>query len=1322
MSEKGFDSEDQTTPDNLEDTDEIRCICGDSDDDGYTIQCDNCYTWQHIKCMKVDPSVKEYKCHNCSDIKIEKSLKDGKKSKKYQKIRRETESGVYSSVPQMSESSITGTSNKSRNRSSDLSFVMKERQSSSHSKEYEPIEKNIITSKAVEELFPKIYSQYQHRKRSMSLSSTSKTDNEHNRDDNQETLSIRSTSPSLEIGNPFNMEKESLARPFMKTIVKQVRPKVLKKNSNCYGLFAETNISPGLFIVEFKGEVCLKSDYKANESNQYSLLGVTQPFVLFYPVLNLCVDARRVGTEARFIRRSCHPNAETRTIVVPGGDEVHLGIFSKFEILKGREITIGWDWESNHIANSIAQMQDSNFENDDDENTLVKKRDEIGKITAAILRLTECACENKDDCVIFKMQNEGKILSKTRKNKKLVMDVEETLIEEEKETSPGVNDEDYDDDMDSSQKKRDNTSLTRKINRKGKQNTEFSLNGNNRNFLEENEVSNQIGRKDKKKVKELDAKSDNIAPYSQKNKGKESANRVREEISGNIKRKSLGSRKSTGNRHRSSLLSSSKRRQQHEDEEEQHSDSSLSSVNSEMSVDDDTSIIEVSPPNADKNNLNEYINKENNEDQLSALYDPSNKIDHSIETGVNDILTQSSTNPPRPLPPAISQIPFKDYLIQMHEWKKAIEAMSHSASTENDRPSSSILHESNVETTSENVEPETIEKSKGLKSNPNEDLIMEKDEEIGHDERLVPLPTSIIPAKRVASSPGPTLNNQNGKYLYNENGSDVKGKRQKTEELQNFSKGKGKETEIEKEGVQSLTPDNRDNVENTSLMKASGDLKKQVTDSLTTYNSANETSKTITPKPRKLSLNEYRSQLAITALNKETLEKRSTAEDSKSPISFVTEIDKKENKTIDNNDTASSSPVNASIKTKLSLKEYQDKRLAESSNNSSVDVIKKTIDLVSTTTEEFKQKSDVIENKQINEQAKSEEVVDLTVISTSPKSPKLPKTEDNKSSLINDGYFPDVDFRFDFTSKDINAFATSEFGRHANSSHSDGSYEETRGRHSPYKDYSSMKSSGNYNSSYNIPLGDTSMQTSPRPEHTSPPRGPRYYGGGHFRGNRMGGSYRGMSMSPGDRGRYHSGSGYFNSAGSLPATPRQGAQSSMMTSSASSPYDPANPDGQSANTSNERDPILDNSNIVGNNSGSGIAMETKARDYARSGGDRSDLRDRWSYNNYANMDRSREREWRERERDDSRKEWNNKRLDHYREREYTGTSELPRYPMMVTRRPSNQDRYTMIGGLPTGPAAGINPSPSGISKNSEQSSSNNPSQRFGIDDHRRNRR
>lgn len=50
----------------------------------------------------------------------------------------------------------------------------------------------------------------------------------------------------------------------------------------------------------------------------YVLFSRLHPFVLFYSKfedLDLCVDASAYGGDARFIRRSCSPNAEVGTIV-----------------------------------------------------------------------------------------------------------------------------------------------------------------------------------------------------------------------------------------------------------------------------------------------------------------------------------------------------------------------------------------------------------------------------------------------------------------------------------------------------------------------------------------------------------------------------------------------------------------------------------------------------------------------------------------------------------------------------------------------------------------------------------------------------------------------------------------------------------------------------------------------------------------------------------------------------------------------------------------------------------------------------------------------
>ena len=51
-----------------EDEGEIRCICGITDDDGFTICCDGCFVWQHMVCVGIttDTVPDQYLCEKCN--------------------------------------------------------------------------------------------------------------------------------------------------------------------------------------------------------------------------------------------------------------------------------------------------------------------------------------------------------------------------------------------------------------------------------------------------------------------------------------------------------------------------------------------------------------------------------------------------------------------------------------------------------------------------------------------------------------------------------------------------------------------------------------------------------------------------------------------------------------------------------------------------------------------------------------------------------------------------------------------------------------------------------------------------------------------------------------------------------------------------------------------------------------------------------------------------------------------------------------------------------------------------------------------------------
>ncbi|OON24018.1 SET domain protein, partial [Opisthorchis viverrini] len=127
------------------------------------------------------------------------------------------------------------------------------------------------------------------------------------------------------------------------------RYQVMSFDFNRKGLIALADIYPGEPVVEYHGVCMLLSEY--NEMYDYR----KHPYVLFYKSwtqLPLCVDARKFGNEARYIRRSCTPNCEVRHFVSTYDDpltgptsRIRLIVFAIRPITRSTELTLHFDFD-----------------------------------------------------------------------------------------------------------------------------------------------------------------------------------------------------------------------------------------------------------------------------------------------------------------------------------------------------------------------------------------------------------------------------------------------------------------------------------------------------------------------------------------------------------------------------------------------------------------------------------------------------------------------------------------------------------------------------------------------------------------------------------------------------------------------------------------------------------------------------------------------------------------------------------------------------------------------------------------------------------------
>lgn len=122
----------------------------------------------------------------------------------------------------------------------------------------------------------------------------------------------------------------------------------------------ESDVPYGGFVGELKGQIGRKEEYCSNPDNRWEALRHPEPFVFFASFLPLYVDTRHEGTLLRYIRRSCRPNVRMQ-ILITGESEYHFCFIAAENIYAGEEISIGWDIDKDVRHALEASLQNGNI-------------------------------------------------------------------------------------------------------------------------------------------------------------------------------------------------------------------------------------------------------------------------------------------------------------------------------------------------------------------------------------------------------------------------------------------------------------------------------------------------------------------------------------------------------------------------------------------------------------------------------------------------------------------------------------------------------------------------------------------------------------------------------------------------------------------------------------------------------------------------------------------------------------------------------------------------------------------------------------------------
>ncbi|KAJ5758719.1 hypothetical protein N7520_005875 [Penicillium odoratum] len=404
----------------------IKCICQFNEDDGSTVFCERCETWQHIVCYYPDKRVPDV--HNC--IECEPRQLDSRRAADRQRQRRIREQSEDGDRRKRSSAKAP----KKKPKDGDMNGYVHQR-SESGTRDQPPSKKpktshRSSTSVSALSGAPHLPTQSRKRRSSTSIApSPTKSfgpsiplyskeflhlydaDDDHVDMDSNLFVNVSLVGETASwVKNPDALARVTNGRraedTFMWSDAALDRSRwpalttdtltdptvtVGSRNPSWKIVRTQDAVRKDDVVGEITGKVGMFDDYCLDPNNRWSELRHPEPFVFFSSHLPLYIDSRYEGSMLRYTRRSCRPNV-TMKIFITNDVEYHFCFVAKEDIPAGSEITIMWYLD--------AQLSESS-------NGLVKQESGDSATDAAAVCISNtlanfggCACEHPQNCLL----------------------------------------------------------------------------------------------------------------------------------------------------------------------------------------------------------------------------------------------------------------------------------------------------------------------------------------------------------------------------------------------------------------------------------------------------------------------------------------------------------------------------------------------------------------------------------------------------------------------------------------------------------------------------------------------------------------------------------------------------------------------------------------------------------------------------------------------------------------------------------------------------------------------------------------------------------